>query len=130
MDKNQTWARLFAYSTGVLMIGALYYVATYKFYVFLEETSLTSIIAWIFFILTIGNASFFLIKRYRRKSTSSEIMAYFLAILFLMPIFIQLILRTESGLIENRPLFFAVLTLSSLLGSFIANKKMQTIDTK
>lgn len=123
MSDAQKYARFFAYSTGVLMIGALYYVATYNWYLYIEVVSIYALFAWLFFTITVANIGFFLSRRYLRKADSFEWAAYVLSLLFLIPVFVQLIVRPESGLIENRPIFFAVMTLSALVGALIAVNK-------
>ena len=58
--------RIFAYTTGVLMLSTLYYVATYNYYEELENLRWQGTVAWLFFLITSGNVSYFLAKRFLR----------------------------------------------------------------
>jgi hypothetical protein len=115
--------RIFAYTTGVLMLSTLYYVATYNFYDELENLTWTGTVAWLFFLITAGNVTYFISKRFLRKTVTHDYMAYILAVLFVIPIFVQIIIRPEVGLYEMKPVFFAAMTISALVGAWFGVKK-------
>jgi len=115
--------RIFAYTTGVLMLSTLYYVATYNYYEELENLRWQGTVAWLFFLITSGNVSYFLAKRFLRKTTVHDYVAYILGVLFVLPIFGQLIARPEAGLETMKPIFFAAMTASALIGAWFGVKK-------
>lgn len=115
--------RLFAYTTGVLMLSAMYYIATHGFYQYVEVLNLEGYFTWILLSITILNINYFISKRYVTKSHESIFFPYIMSVLFVLPICMQLVLRDESGVHEMKPILFIVLFLSAIIGSYFGIQK-------
>lgn len=116
---NPQAPRFFAYSTGMLMLSALYYVATHGFYQYVEIFNLEGFFTWFLLSVTIANINYFSSKRFVTKSHESNIFPYVMSVLFVLPICVQIVLRSESGVLEMKPILFAVLFLSAIVGSYL-----------
>lgn len=121
---NEIWPRAFAYSTGVLMLGAFFYVASHSFFTYIEQPGLIGWLTLLGFAFAVVNVCYMIGKRYSRRLTRGIGFSYVLGVLFVLPTMIQLVLNSaEAGVVGQLPLLFSTLVIAAETGVYLGIQK-------
>jgi hypothetical protein len=116
--------RVFAYSTGVLALGAFFYIATHSLYRFTEYPGFTGWLTIFGFVFVIANITYMIGKRYYRRPSAGTISAFVLGMMFVAPTIVQLILNNlDAGVDQRMPFLFVTLIAGAGIGTHFGVKK-------
>lgn len=113
----ENWARFFAYSTGVLVIGLAIIVFTETFLTYIEVPGWPGYVTLLAYGLVYLNFSYGVNRRFVTKKRREINLAYLLGFLLFLPPAVWVYVK-DVGLYDQRPLFLAVLFFACLLGAY------------
>lgn len=114
-------ARLFAYTTWVLMISLAVIVFTSNFLIYVTDPDWIGLIALLAFGFIYLNFTFLAVKRYIRKTLQETFIHYLLAFLIFLPPVVWAIFISEE--IEGaRVIFTLVIAFSCGLGAYYGHR--------
>jgi len=117
----ENWARLFAYGTGVMVLGLAIIVFTESLLVFVNDPGWHGYVTLMGYGLIYLNLSYGVNRQFIRKKFRGYNLSYFLATLIFIPPAVWVYVK-DVGLYEARPLFLTVLLFACLLGAYFGIK--------
>ena len=110
-------ARLFAYTTWVVMISLAIIIFSNPFLVYIDDPGWVGLAALLALGLIYLNFSFYVSRRYIRKVLGETVIHFVLALLIYLPPALWIFLISEETEGSTRILLLVVLAFSALLGA-------------
>jgi CDP-diglyceride synthetase len=119
---KQQVARAFAFSGAALMIGVIIFFFTQGLIPFVELPDIAGSVFAIGFILVFLNLSFVLSRRFCSKTFEMERFPYILGFFIALPTLVLSLLTERFSGATALLLFFAIVIISSITGSYLGIK--------
>ncbi|NGP75306.1 hypothetical protein G3570_01580 [Balneolaceae bacterium YR4-1] len=116
------WQRVFAYTTGALVIGLLIIIFTNSFLVYVSEPGSTGYLVLLAYGFVFLNLGFGVNRRFALKSERVPALHYTLAVLMVAPT-LAWIYTKDTGLGSQQFVFTATIVFAAFLGTYYGIKK-------
>lgn len=116
------WQRVFAYTTGAIVIGLMLIVFTHGFLVYINAEGSTGYITLLAYGFVFLNLGYGINRRFSLKANRAPAINYTLSLLTTIPTLLWIYTKDE-GLGESITLFSITIIFSALLGTFFGMKK-------
>lgn len=116
------WQRVFAYTTGALVIGLLLIVFTNSFLVYVSEPGSTGYLVLLAYGFVFLNLGYGVNRRFALKSDRIPALHYSLALLMVAPTLIWIYTK-DTGLGSQQFVFTTTIIFAVMLGTYFGIKK-------
>jgi|SRR6056297_1863902 len=116
------WQRVFAYTTGALVIGLLIIVFTNSFLVYVSEPGSTGYLVLLAYGFVFLNLGYGVNRRFALKSDRIPALHYLLALLMVAPT-LGWVYSKDTGLGSQQFVFTATIVFAVFLGTYYGIKK-------
>jgi FtsH-binding integral membrane protein len=116
------WQRVFAYTTGALVIGLLLIVFTNSFLVYVSEPGSTGYLVLLAYGFVFLNLGYGVNRRFALKSDRIPALHYTLALLMVAPTLVWIYTK-DTGLGSQQFVFTATIIFAVMLGTYYGIKK-------
>lgn len=116
------WQRVFAYTTGALVIGLLIIIFTNSFLVYVSEPGSTGYLVLLAYGFVFLNLGFGVNRRFALKSERVPALHYLLAFLMVVPTLVWIYTK-DTGLANQQFVFTATIVFAVFLGTYYGIKK-------
>lgn len=116
------WQRVFAYTTGALVIGLLLIVFTNSFLVYVSEPGSTGYMVLLAYGFVFLNLGYGVNRRFALKSERVPALHYTLALLMVAPTLLWIYTK-DTGLGSQQFVFTATIIFAACLGTYYGIKK-------
>ena len=116
------WQRVFAYTTGALVIGLLIIVFTNSFLVYVSEPGSTGYLVLLAYGFVFLNLGYGVNRRFALKSDRIPALHYILALLMVAPT-LGWVYSKDTGLGSQQFVFTATIVFAVFLGTYYGIKK-------
>jgi len=116
------WQRVFAYTTGALVIGLLIIVFTNSFLVYVSEPGSTGYLVLLAYGFVFLNLGYGVNRRFALKSDRIPALHYVLALLMVAPT-LGWVYSKDTGLGSQQFVFTATIVFAVFLGTYYGIKK-------
>lgn len=116
------WQRVFAYTTGALVIGLLLIVFTNSFLVYVSEPGSTGYVVLLAYGFVFLNLGYGVNRRFALKSDRIPALHYTLALLMVAPTLVWIYTK-DTGLGSQQFVFTATIIFAVMLGTYYGIKK-------
>lgn len=116
------WQRVFAYTTGALVIGLLLIVFTNSFLVYVNEPGSTGYLVLLAYGFVFLNLGYGVNRRFALKSDRIPVLHYTLALLMVAPTLLWIFTK-DTGLENQLFVFTATIIFAVCLGTYYGIKR-------
>lgn len=123
MTESSNFPRLFAYSTGAFMLGAVVHMLSSVFLPYTQVPGGIGLAVMAAYGAIYLNLAWGLAKRYIRKTRILLWVPYVLSFIMIIPAIVQIVLKDEFPDPTQRVLYILLILIGALIGSRIGIQK-------